>query len=315
MFYRLKTTLARSLFNLQCRSVLRTPPLRLSPTAGFAVLSQIRHSDLLMYLLAIKSFARQLSPAAIHIIDDGTLSAADRGLLAHHLPGSQIHSTTTLTLPHCPRGGTWERLIAISQLVQHSYVIQLDADTLTLDALPEIATCIRDQRSFCIGTWDEQTAETMQERIEVARQHAIGPRPHVQLVAEAGMNALSGFDAMHYIRGCSGFSGFARASFDAQRLDELSRQMGEKLGTRWSEWGTEQFMSNVIVANSTNPCVLPHPRYCDCSRYDREGARPMPAFVHFIGTCRFHKGRYARAASRLIRHLQAVDDVHSPAPV
>jgi hypothetical protein len=315
MFYRLKTTLARSLFNLQCRRVLHTPPLRLSPAAGFTVLSQIRHSDLLMYLLAIKSFARQLAPAAIHIIDDGTLTAADRALLARHLPGSLVHSTATLTLPHCPRGGTWERLIAISHLVQHSYVIQLDADTLTLDAIAEVAACIRDQRSFCIGTWDEQTAETMQERIEVARKHAVGPRPHVQLVAEAGMNALAGFESMRYIRGCSGFSGFARASFDPQRLDELSRQMGEKLGKRWAEWGTEQFMSNVIVANSPNPCVLPHPRYCDCSRYDRERTVRVPAFVHFIGTCRFHKGRYARAAGSLIQHLQAVDDGPRPAPV
>lgn len=313
MFFRLKATLARSLFNLQCRHVLRTPAMPLAPGAGFAVLSQIRHCDMLMYLLAIKSFSRQLAPAAIHIIDDGTLTAADHAVLTRHLPGCTVHAMTGLALPHCPGGGTWERLIAISRLVRDSYVIQLDADTLTLDALPEIAACIRDNRSFCIATWDDQTPETMQERIEVARQHATGPRPHVQLVAEAGMDALTGFETMHYIRGCSGFSGFARGSFDPQHLDELSRQMGEKIGARWSDWGSEQFMSNVIVANSGAPCVLPHPRYCDCSHYRPD--EPAPVFVHFIGTCRFRKGRYARAATRLIRRLHAIEVGHDAVPV
>jgi hypothetical protein len=303
MFFRLKTTTARNLFNFRCKGILSTPPVKLNPSAGFTVLSQLCHADMLMYLVAIKSFARQLNPAAILIVNDGSLTPEDQELLRNHLPGAQIHEASQFRLPHCPRGGAWERLIAISTFVHDSYIIQLDSDTLTFTPIQEVADSVRENRSFAIGTWDNQRPESMQERLDVARIHAIGPKPHVQLVAEANLDAIRGFESMRYIRGCAGFSGFARGSFNPEQLDQLSRQMGAALGERWNEWGSEQFMSNVIVANSQDPRVLPHPKYCDCTRYEEGKA----AFVHFIGTCRFTKGRYSRAARQIIRELTPGD--------
>lgn len=299
MMYQLKNTLARSLFDRRTRGIFGTPPVRLDPSAQFGLLSQIRHADLTMYLLAVKSFTRRLSPASIHIVDDGTLTAADRAILERHVPGHVLLPARDFRREDCPVGGTWERLIAISTLVGTRYVIQLDADTLALDDLPEVARCVSENRSFAIGTWDNQEVETMRERREVALKHLQGPRPHIQLLAESRLDALDNFDAMQYIRGCSGFSGFARASFDTEKLCALSRQMQAATGERWSEWGTEQFMSNVLVANSQSPVVLPHPKYCDCTRY----VEGQAAFVHFIGTCRFSRGRYARAARNLIARL------------
>lgn len=299
MMFRLKNSLSRNCFDYRTRGIYSTGPLRLDPSAGFGLLSQIRHSDLTMYLLAVKSFADRLAPASIHIVDDGSLTDEDRRLLVQHVPGHVLLQARDYRRDDCPKGGTWERLIAIAHLVRDSYIIQLDADTLALDALPEVADCIRMNSSFAIGTWDNQTPETMKERRDTALRHLQGDRPHIQLIAESRLDALDNFDSMLYIRGCSGFSGFARGCIDPDRLGAWSSQMRAVTGDRWSDWGTEQFMSNIVVANSPSTTVLPHPRYCDCTRYVAGHA----AFVHFIGTCRFKGGRYARAARQLIDRL------------
>lgn len=299
MLFKLRKTLERRTFNVSSRGILKTPPVVCDQGARFSLLSQIRHDDVQMYLLAVKSFARQLAPKTVFIVDDGSLTAEDIEILDEHVPGHLRFSAPKISLAGCPRGGTWERLITISQLVSDSFIIQLDADTVTFEKLSEVAECVAANRSFSIGTWDNQRAESMQERLDVAKPLAKTSEAHIQIIAEAHLDVIPGFETMKYIRGCSGFSGFAKGSFNPERLSELSSHMGSTLGERWSEWGTEQFMSNVIVANSSEPVVLPHPKYCDCTRYNTNA----PAFVHFIGTCRFAKGRYASAAIELIERL------------
>ena len=37
--------------------------------------------------------------------------------------------------------------------------------------------------------------------------------------------------------------------------------MTAELGSRWTEWGTEQVTSNYVVANSPEAMVLPYPKY------------------------------------------------------
>lgn len=299
MFYKLKNRLGRAAFTWHAAGILKTPPVRLDADSPCALLSQIQHKDVLMYLLAVKSFARRIPPCAIYIIDDGTLTAEDRGCLRQHLPGHRVFSLQDFASDRCPRGACWERLLGISALVRDHYVIQLDADTLTLSPIDEVRACIEQSRAFSIGTWDNQKPETMRERYEVATKLARDPRAHIQVVAEASVDKLRGFDSMNYIRGCAGFSGFPRGSFSKETVEDISQQMVAALGDRWSEWGTEQFTSNVIVANTADPMVLPHPKYCDCTQL-----RGDPVFVHFIGTCRFKGGRYGRLARRTIGILQ-----------
>lgn len=299
MFYSMKGRLGRALFAARCAGILRTPPVETDPGAPFALLSQIRHADLLMYLLAVKSFSHWLRPGAIFIVNDGSLTAADFETLEQHLPGHTMLSLEQFRSPACPQGGTWERLLAIADKVRERYVVQLDADTLAIGPLDEVRDCIRDGRAFTIGTWDDQRPETMRERWEVAVKLATRPDAHVQVVAEANLDRLEGFDRMRYIRGCSGFSGYPRGSFSRADLEGLSDQMHRALGRRWHEWGTEQFASNVIVANTADPVVLPHPKYCDCTQL-----RGKPVFVHFIGTCRFSGSTYGRMGREVIEHLR-----------
>lgn len=252
-----------------------------------------------MYLLAVKSFSRHLRPSRVYVLNDGTLTAHDLETLREHLPGHVLLELHDFVSPRCPRGGTWERLLATSSLVLDQYVIQLDADTLTLGPVGEVDDCVRASRAFTLGTWDDQTVETMVERREVALRHANRPDAHIQVIAEANLDKLAAFESMRYVRGCSGFAGFPKGSFSRAYVEDLSMQMDAALGPRWSEWGSEQFMSNILVANTADPLVLPHPKYCDCSDARREDA----AFLHFIGSCRFKDGLYARLGRRVIASL------------
>lgn len=252
-----------------------------------------------MYLLAVKSFTRFVPTGAAFVVDDGSLTAADRELVAAHVPGVTFIPLAEHRSPACPRGGTWERLLSIAELVKRHYVVQLDSDTLAVAEMPEVAAHAAANRSFVIGTWDNQGLETMQERVATARTRPHGAGAHVQVVAEANFDRLRDYATMNYVRGCSGFSGFAKGAFTREFVEDISRQMSEAIGSRWTEWGSEQVMSNIVVANSPDAAVLPHPKYADCRKMQPH----RTAFIHFIGDCRFLRGVYAAHGREVIRVL------------
>lgn len=291
MFYSLKNKLQRWCFNRGIRGVLDTPPLMMVDVPSAPVLvSQLQHKDVLMYLAASKSFARHIPPAEVHVVDDGSLTADDRNLLSRHIPGIRIHALASFRVPGLPNGGTWERLIAVARFSEARYVIQLDADTLTLASIPEVAAAAKSETAFSIGTWDHQRIEPALDRSDAAKSHLVGERPHVQLLAEANFANLHEAETLKYVRGCSGFSGFPAGTDKIDLLCAISSQMQALIGKRWLEWGSEQVMSNLVVANQPSAIVLPHPEYADCVKAQPGKTR----FIHFIGTCRFTGGHYAR---------------------
>ena len=241
-----------------------------------------------MYLAAVKSFARQVPPSAVHVVNDGSLTPEDRTLLVRHVPAVQFHALEEYREPGLPIGGTWERLTAIACLSQTHYVIQLDADTLTRGPIDEVATAVQANRAFTIGTWNGQTIETARAQAEQTRTRNAAST-HVQMLAEAHFNRLNEAATLKYVRGCSGFAGFPAGSGKLELMHSLSSQMQQLIGDKWHEWGSEQVMSNLVVANQPDAQVLPHPDYTDCEKMQPETTR----FVHFIGTCRFRDGRYA----------------------
>lgn len=285
----------RARFGRQVRGILKTPPLRLSDSGGAHVVTQLQSKDVLLYLAAIKSFARHVPLGKVHVLDDGSLDADDRAVISAHVPGASVAPITMFREPSLPAGGTWERLTAIAHLSNDDYVIQLDADTLTLGPVPEVTEAVRTGRSFTIGTWNGQELEPMHERAREAGEIWRNGGRHVQIEAEAIFGQLSDSDSLRYVRGCSGFAGFAPS---AERLDfmrDLSPRIERLVGAAWREWGSEQVMSNILVANSSEAIVLPHPTYCDCTKIMPEQTR----FIHFIGCCRFIDGRYADMINRL----------------
>jgi len=291
------------------RRVLRTPPIPKGDD-GVILFSMIGTAVLLPYLVAVKSLRQQLGRGRAVILDDGTLTAADRAVLAHHLNDPTIILIDDVDTGPCPRGGTWERLLTILDLRADAYVIQADSDTVALGDLREVRAAIDAGRDFTLR--GEAGAE-LRTVADMARDAAgIDPRGaglHVQDAAEAaiGSVALPGHDARHYVRGCAGFAGFAPGGHGRALAEALSLAMDDAIGRdSWSRWGSEQVTSNFVVANGHDPLLLPYDRFWNfwnAALFGRARFPGDPAFVHFIGTYRFHGDAYLAATRTAIDRL------------
>jgi hypothetical protein len=301
MFSLQRAKLAKRWFNYTTQNVFRTTMVRCDPTSNVVILSQIYAPDLSMYMLAAKSFARFIKPLEFVIVDDG-LSASDRQILSNHFERIRFLPTKEVQLGTCPNGGCWERLISIAELNAEHYVIQLDADTLTLSVPNEVAQCIAENRSFTLGTSSGQEITTFKKASEFARQH---PSEHVQIQAEIAMDHYPGNEGLHYVRGCAGFAGFSRGLLSVTKVEEFSTTMSGLIGReKWREWGSEQVTSNYLIANAPNPLILPLKSY----PFWAPGVDSQQTkLIHFVGTYRFYQGKYMSLARSIIKELEKTD--------
>lgn len=294
MFYRWRNRFHKWNFNRKCRPALSGRPLRTEKN-GLLVVTQVCHSDVTMYLMAVKSFLERVGFGSPVAIDDGSLTAEDKAVLARQLPALRIVPIKSVDTGRCPVGGTWERLLYIVDRCAEDYVVQVDSDTLTVQDVPEVQAAIRENRPFILGTSHGKRIEPIAE--SVARMEKIGST-HVQAMAERGFARLSGYPDLRYCRGCSGFAGFARGSVSRAGLEGFSLAMEGLLGRKWYEWGSEQVASNFVLANAPGAGVLPYPAYSEFNpAKDNSGNR----FLHFIGTYRWDGGAYLRYARDWIR--------------
>jgi hypothetical protein len=292
MFYRLSRGAGRLMFNAFARDVLATRPLSMVP-APLVLLSQVCHRDLLPYLVAVKSLYRRLGEGEVVVVDDGTLDEADKAHILWHLPLSSIVPLAAIDTGRCPRGGTWERLLAIVDRSAEAYVIQVDSDTVTAGAIPEVVAAYRANRSFTLGTDIGQAA------VPVAEIKTF-PHDSICCLAERMLSKLPEAGRLRYVHGSSGFAGFARGAFSRGAVEAFSDAMRGLLGDRWDEWGSEQVASNFLVANAPDAVVLPYRRYACFEPWLDRNPR---AFLHFYGTYRYKGGIYAAAARQAISAL------------
>ncbi len=288
-------------FNRDARAVLATPPLRCADD-GVVLFSMIGTRVVVPYLVAAKSLHAQLGRGRFVILDDGTLTGEDRAVLAHHLDRPEIRAIADVQSAPCPRGGCWERLLTLLELRRDNYVIQLDSDTVTLGPVPEIGAAIAAGRDFTLlGGVDSAWLPARAYARDLA---AVPAAAHIQEKTEAAMAMLAAeLGLTHYLRGCAGFAGFAPGGRGREIADAFSVAASALLGAEaWAQWGSEQVMSNVIVANEGEPVLLPYSRYLN---FWNEPVAAQAAFVHFVGTYRFHRGAYAQAAVQAIAGLGA----------
>ena len=297
MFYDLTNKFNFTWFNMNTKSILETPVVKCDAHSHIISVSQVCHRDIFAYFLAIKSFARFVSLIKVYVVDDSSLTVQDKKLIHEHIERVEIVNIRDIETGRCPIGGTWERLLFISDCNEENYVIQLDCDTLTLNQIPEVISCVRENQSFTLGTWKEQEIELMKETCANVKS---SKSEHVQVLAERNFDKLPDYDQLNYVRGCSGFAGFARQSFSRSKAEEFSQQMEAIIGQRWSDWGSEQVTSNFIIANSIPSMVLPYPKYAGF-RPDRN--LKESAFLHFSGTYRFKNGVYRKIAKDIIKSL------------
>ena len=287
-------------FNRAARAVLATAPVRVAHD-GVVIFSMIGTKVLLPYLVAAKSLHAQLRRGRFAILDDGTLTAADRRVLDVHLDRPEIFAIGAVAVGACPRGGCWERLLTLLELRRDNYVIQLDSDTVTLGPVDDISAAIDGGRDFTLR--GEASSTWLPLAAFGASDGAVPASAHIQARIEALMpevaSAVGGLT--HYVRGCAGFAGFAPGGRDRTLAEAFSIAAGARLGaSAWAQWGSEQVMSNVFIANEGAPLLLPYERYLN---FWNEPVSPAAALVHFVGTFRYHGGAYAAAARRAIAAL------------
>lgn len=296
---RLKRDYFRAQYQKAARDILATRPLERGDLP-FTLLSMVHQRDVHSYLVAVKSFTHFLNPRGVVVVCDPSITRDDRALLQHHLPHAVLRDAQEFTHSDIPRGGTWERLYAISEYAQDSYVIQLDADTLTVQPIPEVRDAILAGTGFVIG----EMPDTPIRSLAAARENALPwmrPGAHIQGIAETEMANVGLPADARYIRGCSGFTGFPQSSTMRIAMTDFSRRMTDKLGTDWKRWGTEQVTSNYLVSNAPGTQPLPFPKYGtpDCATADT-------AFFHFIGSMRFINSKYEATSRQAIRLLDGV---------
>ena len=288
-------------FAAVARGVLDTPPVR-ARDDGVILFSMIGTRVVAPYLIAAKSFHARLARGRFVILDDGTLTGADRAVLAHHLDQPEILAISAVDRGDCPRGGCWERLLTLLALRRDAYVIQLDSDTVTVGPVDEVRAAIDAGRNFTLK--GDATSRWLPASAFAADLAAMPPTAHVQGMIEAVLHRIdAGLPRpVHYVRGCAGFAGFAPGGLGRDVADAFSREATALLGAaKWAQWGSEQVMSNVIVANEPDPLLLPYERYMN---YWAEPALGPVSLVHFLGTCRYERGCYPRLARQAITALR-----------
>ena len=318
MLYRFRDKFQRTRFNLFCRNIMHTPPLRFRE-AQVCFVSEVSHRDITMYLLAIKSLYQFLDGGRIIVLDDGSLTSYDLALMRRHLPFLRLLHIRDVPRGDTPIGGTWERLLTIADLVREFYVIQVDSDSLTLREIPEVLNYVTDNCSFTLlGKGSFPAIESMPEacnRAKLSPQRSMEP----QAISERSLEQFPNSAELNYVRGCSAFAGFARGSFNRDDVEHFSRNMEVVCGSpKWHEWGSEQVTSNLIVANSSKAGVLPFPKYASYHALPGIDYGQF-SFIHFMGGHRFENDCYStfsrHVISRLMSGVCSRAKFEQPAPV
>lgn len=189
-------------------------------------------------------------------------------------------------------------------MARDRYVIQVDADTLTVGDVPEVRNCWHQGRPFLLGT-GSGLAVTPAAEVAAMVQGWIERHGWTDLslsvAAEAVLDRLPAARSVRYVHASSGFAGFAPAAVRLDDLYRFSEQMTALLGRAcWATWGSEQIASNYVLANAPAATVLPYPRYA-C--VEAGGAADASVFLHFLGSHRYATDLYRRCAVDMLAGL------------
>jgi hypothetical protein len=297
MLYRLRRKYNYWRFDQIIAAIHDTPPVRVVDS-DLRILSMIAERDIAMYLMAVKILYRRIGHGQFVLIIDRDLPQSRRDELRRHLGGTvEFVILEDIPVGRCQRGGTWERLLTCLDWSERYYVVQMDADTLAMEDIPEVHDAIAANRAFTIG---EGTPLQSFDEAAAWMRNVTNPS-HIIDAAQLAFAQHPDRARLNYIRGSSGFAGFGKGAVTRALAEDFHVRMEEILGReRWREWGTEQVASNFVVANSPEPLVLPYPDYASIGPgVDITRVR----FGHFIGTYRFERQRLARAGAALIRSM------------
>jgi len=303
MFYRLRSLAKYTIFNLQTRNILNTPPVSMATSPKYSLHALVCERDLQMYLLSVKSFITRVKGAQVVAHSDGTLSSRSVGILRQHLPGIKVVSReeaenrarqeldeTLQRIRHY--GGTFDRLIDSVLWREGRCHIQMDSDILTTKHPHWIERWVDEGRqAFIIKDYKKKDFSKIQENSSGAE--------HIQTQLEGKQKIISSkieLDFGDTIGLCSGLYGWQ----EQMKLEDIARLVSvcDSLGFDMKKWGAEQVVTTWLL-NARGADRLPKEDYINlqkCAFHLRDSA----CMIHFIGTYRFHKGWYATMAKREI---------------
>lgn len=287
------------------RGILDTAPI-IPLDDGVVIFSMIGTKVLLPYLVAVKSLHARLGMGRVVLLDDGSLTDADKRMLAHHCGNPQVLHIGDVDTGDCPQGGTWERLLTILDMRAHDYVIQLDSDTVTVGDVPEIRAAIAANQSFLLlggPDGEDHGIQALPDYVAYRYpQGAVAPPAHIQALIESRYGAYPDAADHRYVRGCSGFTGFARGgSSDREAAARFSRNAAALVGDEaWTRWGSEQVASNFLLANEEGTRPLPYDHYAN---YWLQPIGTDMRFLHFVGTHRYTDKQYITHTTRAVAAL------------
>lgn len=299
--YRLRSRIDQRRHDAACRPVLSTAPI-VPADDGLVIFSMMGTAVLLPYLVAVKSLWSQLRRGRVVILSDGTLTAADRAVLAQHCGDPQIIEIADVDTTGFPVGGTWERLLTILDMRRDAYVIQLDSDTVTLGHPDVVADAIAANTSFTLlgGAEWEIGAQTC-TRFTPPTDVPASAEHHIQTRMERVLAQIADADRLRYIRGCSGFTGFARSDGGRALAGHFAHEMQRLLGAQaMHEWGTEQVTSSFVIANDPGAVLLPYRKF---GNYWGEPWDADCRFMHFVGAHRHDGSAYRDATAAALARM------------
>ncbi len=269
--------------------VLETPPIQ-PRNDGLVIFSMIGTAALLPYLVAVKSLWQQLRRGRIAILDDGSLTAQDRAILAQHCGDPQIMRMQDIPMGDFPQGGSWERLLTILDHRAGEYWLHLDCDTVTLGPVPEVERAISANRSFILLGDGDAPAEP-QELSGFAESSGI----------ESAIGRMAPGLGWKYVRGSSGFAGFAAGNAGRELAAAFLARMKDLIGEDTAAIrSAEQVASSFLIANEGAPVCLPH------ENYGVYAGEPWPdgcQFLQFTGAHRHENGAFIEASQRAIGQI------------
>jgi hypothetical protein len=296
----LRRRMTYRLFDWRTRGVRGLPVLKGDEAQDFVLLTMLCHRDVSQYLLAVNSLGQYLRPRRFYVVDDGSLTRSDIALLKSALQPLTLLQGADFKDPRLPPDPSWQRIQAIAEVVQKSYVVQMDADIFFAGEPVEVMAAVQEKRPFMLGTDEGEQLVKMPEAIAFARQFYDEGERHVQCQCEVNLDVLPEYQERRYVRACAGFSGYTAGSFNGQSLHDISDAFRQRLGEQWPVWGSEQVTSNIILANLSSVEVLPLQGYDSVDHY--HSALKM---IHFIGSYRFDGGIYQRLASHYLQSRNA----------
>jgi hypothetical protein len=285
-------------FDWEVKDILKAPALSPAPAhTNLCVLTMLCKRDFFQYLISIYSFTRYVSPEKIVIVNDGSLEPWHLDHLHKVIPRLEILEGANYIDDRLPTYTSWRRMLAIESLIDKYYVIQLDADLYAQHDLTEIVDAVRSNTPFILGTPEGQIIS-----VDIAKAKAealYGTNlSHVQQAVEVNLDSLKSAGLQNYVRGCAGFAGYPKGSFNKDKLLSISQCMFSRIGDKWREWGSEQCCANILIANMPEALVLSQDSYASVGRY-----HPEQKLTHFIGSIRFKDGIYNKLAKSFVGEL------------